>query len=315
MATYTVELRTICENLAGKTEHVEYPQIDEVIAQVVDKIIPAYPAPNIADGESKQKAFNKKFLKHFWVREIGCETYGLWRLRLDQKLNEIMPYYNQLYEEAALLAGNPFDNVHLVTERSIKEDGVTNRAGNTETSKQGKGGRETGSTSDTTTTTDGSVNTTSSGKSDGTSTNSSDTNRTDTDRYSDTPQGGMENFGERLEDNEWITNARIVDSKQTSKDTGTTTANTSGTVNETSESNGTNKNKFNETENTANEESGSENYTSDTNRKNKIDYEQILSGRDGRFTYGKQIAEYRQTLINIDKMVLDELATLFMLVY
>lgn len=46
------------------------------------------------------------------MREIGTETYGLWHLYLDTTLNEIMPYYNKLYE-TELLKFNPLYDIDL----------------------------------------------------------------------------------------------------------------------------------------------------------------------------------------------------------
>ena len=35
---------------------------------------------------------------HYYTREIGLETVGLWKLKLNTKMNEIMPYFNQMYK-------------------------------------------------------------------------------------------------------------------------------------------------------------------------------------------------------------------------
>lgn len=39
---------------------------------------------------------------HYWMREIGAETAGLFKLYLNRTMAEIMPYYNQLYKSAQL---------------------------------------------------------------------------------------------------------------------------------------------------------------------------------------------------------------------
>ena len=56
----------------------------------------------------------KKIIKHFYTREIGCETVALWKLWLNVKMNEIMPYYNQLYK-SELIEFNPLYNVDVTT--------------------------------------------------------------------------------------------------------------------------------------------------------------------------------------------------------
>ena len=63
-----------------------------------------------------------KILMHFYTREIGEETFGLWQLRLCDRLNVIMPYYNQLYK-SELIKFNPMYDVDLTTEHSRVNDG------------------------------------------------------------------------------------------------------------------------------------------------------------------------------------------------
>lgn len=39
-----------------------------------------------------------KILRHYYTKEIGLETVELWKLFLEERLNFIMPYYNKLYK-------------------------------------------------------------------------------------------------------------------------------------------------------------------------------------------------------------------------
>ena len=43
---------------------------------------------------------NAKILNHYRFQEIGQETFGRWLFELKTALNEIMPYYNQLFYSA-----------------------------------------------------------------------------------------------------------------------------------------------------------------------------------------------------------------------
>ena len=110
MAGYTVSIRTICRWKSG---------LNSVDCKSVDEIIDAA-TPNIFNfewdfyDEAKKLNFEKKFLKHFYVREIAHETYDLWHLRLEDKLAMIMPYYNQLYKSAEL-EFNPLHDVDITT--------------------------------------------------------------------------------------------------------------------------------------------------------------------------------------------------------
>lgn len=99
MSKYTTQVRFICETLAGYDVSQGYGNVQEIINQTWDKVFD-FDFP-IFDEEYRS-VLCKKILKHYYTREIGMETVGLWKLRLDTKMNEIMPYFNQLYESAKL---------------------------------------------------------------------------------------------------------------------------------------------------------------------------------------------------------------------
>ena len=156
MSKYTTEVRYICEMYAGLEESVGFADVGKVITDSRDKIFDfQYP---IFD-ENYRAALESKILLHYYTQEIGLETVGLWKLKLQAKMNEIMPYYNQLYK-SELLTFNPLVDVDLKTQRS------------------------------------GSSNNESSGKSESVTTNNDvskvDKNSTAYNMFSDTPQGGLE---------------------------------------------------------------------------------------------------------------------------
>ena len=97
MAYNTTQLRSICEFYAGLSESADYGKIDEVIEASWDKVFD-FDFP-IFD-EDYRNVLCKKIIKHFYMREIGCETVSLWKLYLCNKMNAIMPFYNQLYKFA-----------------------------------------------------------------------------------------------------------------------------------------------------------------------------------------------------------------------
>ena len=63
--------------------------------------------------ESYRDTLNHNILYHYYESEIGLETPTLFKLYLNQKLNEIMPYYNILYEKQKKLLDNIENNVNL----------------------------------------------------------------------------------------------------------------------------------------------------------------------------------------------------------
>ena len=99
MSKYTTEVRYICEQKSGLEESKGFNSVDGVIGKSWDKIFTS--KVNFFDEDYRQ-VICKKILKHYYMREIGCETVGLWMLWMNTRLEEIMPYYNQLYESAML---------------------------------------------------------------------------------------------------------------------------------------------------------------------------------------------------------------------
>ena len=63
--------------------------------------------------ENYREILNKKILDHYLMSEIGLETAELFNHYLGSKLNEIMPYYNTLYEKQTALLNKLENNVNL----------------------------------------------------------------------------------------------------------------------------------------------------------------------------------------------------------
>lgn len=251
MSKYTTELRYICEVEAGLSESKGYNQIDNILTAA---------APNIFNfsfpifDENYRLTLEKKILRHFYTREISEETYGLWKLRLEDKLNLIMPYYNKLYE-SELLVFNPMYDVDytrsgekeftgnkvdvssntrtLDTEKATtgtvqvegEEGGNTVRTLDTEKDISYGGDESNTRTLNTNVATD---NDTTSGNLRTLNTQSvEDTDTTDDnvrwDLYSDTPQGGINGItadSDSVANNTYLTNARkITDDGEGTKDT------------------------------------------------------------------------------------------------
>lgn len=122
MSKYTTEVRYICEVEAGLTESVGYNDANRIIKIAAPKIF-NFEYPIFSD--EYKVGLQEKILRHFYDREIGFETVGLWKLHLQAKLNEIMPYYNKLYE-SELIKIDP-----LLTKNM---DRVVNNVGGSQTS-------------------------------------------------------------------------------------------------------------------------------------------------------------------------------------
>ena len=129
MSKYTTEVRYICETFSGLDESKGCFNINEIVQQSRSKIF-SFDYP-IFD-ETYRGVLETKILKHYYTREIGLETVGLWLHKLDVKMNEIMPYYNQLYK-SCLLEFNPFYNTDFTTKRDIKTNEIGNSTNETNT--------------------------------------------------------------------------------------------------------------------------------------------------------------------------------------
>lgn len=70
---------------------------------------------NLYDNSLKQY-FEEKFKQHFFLYEIGFETVGLFKQQLQMTLNEIYPYYKQLYETE--IRSN---NIDFMLNKDLKE--------------------------------------------------------------------------------------------------------------------------------------------------------------------------------------------------
>lgn len=227
MSKYTTELRFICETSVGYEESQGYDKVEDII-QAAIPIIFNFDFP-IFD-EKYRNVLCTKIIKHYYTREISEETVGLWRLRLNAKMNEIMPYYNNLYRAWAK-EFNPLYDTDLTRKHTLERVGNTEEKQNSETESNG-------------------------------------TNR---DLYSDTPQGSLQG----VENETYLTNARKITSNETV--------------------------------------TGENTYTQDI--KSTDDYLENVSGKSAGASYSRMLDEYREALINIDMMVIDELNNLFMMIW
>lgn len=243
MSKYTTEVRFICEEKAGLLNSVGVADVNDVLNlswdKIFDKEFPIF-------DENYRKPLCKKILKHYYTREICAETYGLWKLWLNEKMELIMPYYNQLYENA-LLEIDPFKN--------YKYDEIGNNTKNDDTAYAEN---NTGSATES-------------------GSNSESVNDNVWDKYSDTPQGTIQN----IDNSTYLTYARnVTDAKMTSG----------------------------QASNTRNE-SVTKQATTDFDSASQ--YAKHVEGMIGINNIPKIIKEFRETFLNIDEMIINELTDLF----
>jgi hypothetical protein len=118
-------VRFICESYAGLQESVGADDVNTIVALAAPKIFMNFP---IWD-EGYRLTLETKILKHFYLREIAHETVGLWRLRLDTYMNELMPVYNKMYA-AVSQEFNPLFDVDITRTHDGTSTDSTNSSGN-----------------------------------------------------------------------------------------------------------------------------------------------------------------------------------------
>lgn len=128
MSHYTTELRYICEVYAGLDESEGYHSVNEIIQKARPKLFDFYYP--IFD-ESYRSVLETKIIRHYYTREIGSETVGRFKLFLEAEMNEIMPFYNQLYR-SELLTFNPLYDVDLTTDHKKDGEGTGNSTTNSD---------------------------------------------------------------------------------------------------------------------------------------------------------------------------------------
>lgn len=89
--------------------------------------------------ENYRTILNNKILMHYYMDEIGFETAGLFKVYLNNKMNEIMPYYNELYKKQKDLLLN-FDKTTNLTETFTRDNTTdTNTKSNSTSSNTASG--------------------------------------------------------------------------------------------------------------------------------------------------------------------------------
>ena len=275
MSKYTTEVRFICESLTGHDDSTGYDDIDSIIQDAIPLIF-SFDFP-IFDEEYRN-VLCTKILRHYYTREIGLETYGLWKLKLQTKLNEIMPYYNKLYE-SELYKYNPLHDVDMTTtnvgqktgERTdVQNDDRTNTFSGSKTSEN----EQTNVASNE---------------------NVRNSDSQDRDMYSDTPQGSLTG----VDTNSYLTNFRKI----------------LGTNNTTDKGNATDVSNGKQTTSDQNSESTKGTNTSIGKTNNTEDYVMHVFGKSAGTNYAKMIKDFRDNLLNIDMDVIRDLGELFMLLW
>lgn len=226
--------------------------------------------------ENHKEELETKILLHYYTREIGLETYALWHLKLKTKLREILPYYNQLYYTASL----EYDPTHDVN-YTKEHHGTEN---NYSTSDRNRIMKDDTSRNEFTT-----------GNTRTKETTLSHEENENWNLYSDTPQGSIQNIKENNQ--AYLTNA--------TKDTNETDSNGQRNgmlANDEVVDGNVNKNVSEKNNDIYNEDNANE-------------WTEKMVGKVGTYSVAKLIKDYREAIMNIDLMIINDLEELFMMVW
>ena len=277
MSKYTTELRYLIENNFD-IGLKDYPIFDE----------------------NYREPLNRKIINHYYFREIGFETAELFKRYLNNTMREIMPYYNPLFK-SELLEFNPFYNVDKTLTADKNNNSVSDFVGNIS-------GKNT-QTADTenTQTNNGKQQTTTAATSTGESVGNSTTTNKNKNVSSDTPQGFLSINS--IENETYASAAEMGNAESINNSKATSNNAENGITDQTT---------ADETKATGNSKSNATTETDTANKTTSNDFENYIShviGKSEGETYSEMLMKFRETFLNIDMMIIDELKTCFMMIY
>ena len=306
MAMYTMELRNYIEKFSQYDENLT---IDERIeigrTKLFDFDYPFF-------DENYRDQFETNFINEFYMREIGFETEGLFKMRLRNWLRKNMGYYNKLFE-SELMKYDPLTNSRMETTHTKENDKEQNDLRNIDQKSNTHGTGKTESEQM------GNVDSTQNSKSDTKQDTDRDTTRKD-EQFNrniegDTPQNRLRlttgNYGTGV-----LEYASKIDENKTWNDGNTKEKEgVTGTTNTDSTGNRKDRTDFNSQDET-NVDSNAEQEDRFNSEANELEkFVQNRVGKIGVQSYAKLIQDYRSALLRVEVMIHEEMQELFMLVY
>lgn len=327
LAMYSIELRRYIDSFS----QYQFPRpsikekIDIGTPHLFDFDYPFF-------DETKRKDFERKWVRRFYMTEVGFETIELFKFYLENWMNEKMPYYNQMFK-SELLEFDPLRNFEIDKKKDHSKDGTsrldtnedgkfeTHTANDNETHVVGTGSM----TSDGTVDSNGTTKLDETGTKKGNNKNESTGNNFARTLESDTPdkriaittedgQGVIEYASKINEvtgknnDTENIT----IDENTTKNSNGNTTDNT------TTHDEANTKSATDSESHDVGKATGTNNATGfkdgKTHENGNQNEHQI--GKYGTETYSEMLMKYRETFLRIESEIYEECRKdLFMLVY
>lgn len=162
MSKFTLTIQEICESIYNSTMlskeindniidnfysitpiNIDFSSIPvKDILNVAREKIFDFTYPYLNGDTEKTKELEIKILKHYYTREIGFDTFGRFKLALDERLNLIMPYFNEIYKSVEMAKIDPLTNNEITITETIngtsssEQVSSSNTTGNNKTINQ-----------------------------------------------------------------------------------------------------------------------------------------------------------------------------------
>ena len=248
------------------------------------------------DDEQMRKAFEDNFIKHYYYREIGFESPFMFIQKLESHLLLNMPYWKQLYETELEARDINFllnKDLHETFIREIDSENKTNGENASSLSSQAS-------------------NTATSNQSSTTNTSGTQTASTE-----NTTSGTATNTHKESSLNDGVAQVSLAEGylTGTSQDDGTTsqtsTGNQSSTLSDETKTTNTNDGNSNSLESSKSSGTSKQEEVGKTVEKTDL----LSQGNIGITSSAQLLKEWRDVLINMDKIIIESCNDLFMKIY
>ena len=232
------------------------------------------------DDEQARKEFEEKFINHFYYREIGFETPFMFKHKLESHLKLNMPYWKELYRTELEARDINFLLNKDLKETFIREIDTENETSETNMTQQNS-----------------------------TSSNSVNQSGTSTSSSTSEQNGTSSNHHKESSINDGVAVSSLTEGylTGTSSDEGTQSTSGTNTSSDDSQSSGTS--------NSSDDVNTKGSISQSGNEKSVEKTELISQGNIGITSSAQLLKEWREVLLNMDKIIIESCNDLFLKIY
>ena len=248
------------------------------------------------DDEQAKKSFEDKFIKHYYYREIGFESPFMFIQKLETHLLINMSYWKQLYETEL-----ESRNINFLLNKDLRETFIREVETENNMMANSTSNQNNQSVSSMTTTQSAS------GTDNGTSSITSSTEQTDNQQSTTKESLIRDGVAQASLTDGYLTGANSTNAANTQNVSGTTDTTTKQTSTSQADATGNN---------TATDEMKANNKSSQQDNGTTLEKTELISqGNIGITSSAQLLKEWRDVLINMDKIIIDSCNDLFLKIY